>query len=96
MPCTVGRPTSLHFGVSFRPTASVPCTLVQIPTQLREQSPAVDDQKEHLMSDQYLMETSLILQKRVTKTLTKKVGTTGGCNKSYYLLTMNLLELHQS
>lgn len=66
------------------------------PHAAKRAEPAVDDQKEHLMSDQYLMEASLILQNRVTKTLTKKVGTTGGCNKSYYLLTMNLLELHQS
>lgn len=59
--CTVGRLTSLHFWVSLRPTVSVPCTLAQIPTQLTEQSSAVDDQKEHLMSDQCLMEASLIL-----------------------------------
>lgn len=59
---TISRPTSLHFGFSLRPTASVLCTLAWIPKQLREQSSAVNDQKEHLMSDQCLMEASLILQ----------------------------------
>lgn len=82
----VGRPTSLHFGTSLRPTASLPRTLAQIPTQLREQSSAVDDQKEHLMSDQCLKKASLILQNtaqavtstikwnEVTEMLTKKSG----------------------
>lgn len=37
-----------------------------------------------------------IKRNEVTETQTEKVGTTGGCNKSYYLLTMNLLEPHQS